>query len=124
MVIIMGKTCIGCGKAVGGMFGAFSNKVLYGDICITCTRKLSMIPGYQTLTPGQINSVVRGNVKPSEVMPAISYAHFGEAHAKKAPAKEQTPIEEVQRWKGLLDEGALSQEEFDAVKRLLLSSRV
>lgn len=49
-----------------------------GEICLSCKKKLQMIPNYQYLTAQQINDVINGNATPQEVStvmtPMASYA--------------------------------------------------
>lgn len=40
--------------------------------------------------------------------------------AAAAPAQEADPVEQIMRFKGLLDQGIITQEEFDAKKRQLM----
>ena len=113
-VHIMGKTCIGCGKTTGGVLGAYTVKLLYGEVCLTCNKKLNTIPNYQFLTPTQIKDVISGNVKKEDIKAPSHFTHPGSAPA------QQTPVEEIRQYKALLDEGIITQEEFDTVKRRIL----
>ena len=110
----MGKTCTGCGKAVGGLVGAFSVKLFYGEVCLTCNKKLSVIPNHQYLSPDQIKDVISGRVRKDEVRPSTQPQTFGGSSAQPSPA------EEIRKFKGLLDDGIITQEEFEAKKRQLL----
>jgi len=113
----MGKTCIGCGKTVGGLIGAYSVKLMYGEVCLTCNKKLNSIPGYQFLTPSQICDVISGRVKPYEVKAPAGFVNPIES----SPSRQPSPPEEIKKYKELLDEGVISQEEFDAVKKRLMN---
>lgn len=51
---------------------------------------------------------------------AAAAAAAGAPVAAAAPAQEADPVEQIMRYKGLLDQGVISQEEFDAKKRQLM----
>ncbi|MCL2031830.1 MAG: SHOCT domain-containing protein [Methanomassiliicoccaceae archaeon] len=112
----MGKTCLGCGKAMGGMLGAYGVKLLYGEVCLTCNKKLNSIPNHQFLTPTQIKDVISGRVRKEDVRVSSNFVHPGEATEKKL-----SPAEEIRQYKELLDDGIISQEEFDTVKRRIMN---
>jgi len=112
----MGATCIGCGKATGGVLGAYTVKLFYGEVCLTCKKKLAPIQGYQYLTPTQISDVIGGRVRACDVKPPNNFGGPGEA----AP-RQLSPAEEIRQYKELLDDGLITQEEFDAVKKRILN---
>ncbi|MCL1811175.1 MAG: SHOCT domain-containing protein [Methanomassiliicoccaceae archaeon] len=113
----MGKSCIGCGKAMGGMLGAYGVKLLYGEVCLTCNKKLSRIPSHEFLTPTQIKDVISGRVQPGDVRVATEFVHPGGGGTQ---TKQMSPAEEIRQYKELLDEGVITQEEFDTVKKRLM----
>mgnify|MGYP004661861617 CR=1 FL=1 len=55
---------------------------------------------------------------PTAVYVAQPYA---QPYAPPAPSSSPSPVDELQRYKDLLDRGAISQEEYDAVKAKLLN---
>jgi len=112
----MGKNCLGCGKALGGIVGAYSVRLLYGEVCLTCNKKLGSIPNNQFLTPTQIKDIIGGRVNKEDVKVSSNFASPGDD----VPSK-QSPAEEIRQYKGLLDDGIITQEEFDAVKKRLLN---
>jgi hypothetical protein len=112
----MGKTCIGCGKAMGGVIGAYGVKLLYGEVCLTCNKKLNSIPNYQFLTPTQIKDVITGKVKKEDVRISCDFSRPGDA-----VAKPPSPAEEIRQYKELLDDGIITREEFEAVKKRLMN---
>ncbi|MCL2295637.1 MAG: SHOCT domain-containing protein [Methanomassiliicoccaceae archaeon] len=112
----MAKTCLGCGKAMGGMLGAYGVKLLYGEVCLTCNKKLNSIPNHQFMTPTQIKDVIGGRVKKEDVRVSSNFTGPGDAVTKQA-----SPAEEIRQYKELLDEGIITQEEFDAVKKRLMN---
>ena len=116
----MGKTCLGCGKAMGGLIGAYGVKLLYGEVCLTCNKKLNMIPNHQFLTPTQIKDIISGRVRKEDVKISSNFAHPGDAPASAPAAPKQTPVEEIRGYKTMLDEGLISQEEFDVLRKRLL----
>jgi len=123
----MATNCIGCGKPIGGVFGAYSVKLLYGEVCLTCNKKLKVVPSYQYLTPVQIKDIINHKVDPRDVQapnffvqpeqlmnPGHSSAQPSDAHAK------QSAPDEIRKYKQLYDEGIISKEEFEAVKKKLM----
>jgi hypothetical protein len=112
----MGKKCLGCGKALGGMIGAYSVRLLYGEVCLTCNKKLNVIPNYQYLTPTQMKDIISGTVKKEDVKVSSNFVTPGE-HTSKQPS----PAEEIRQYKELLDEGIITQEEFETVKKRLMN---
>lgn len=59
---------------------------------------------------------------PTAVYVAQPYAQpYAPPAAPAAPSSSPSPIDELQRYKDLLDQGAISQEEYDAVKAKLLN---
>jgi len=113
----MGKSCIGCGKAMGGLLGAYGVKILYGEVCLTCNKKLNTIQGYQYLTPTQVRDVISGRVQKHEVRVPSQFVHPSDA----SPTKQLSSADEIRKYKALLDDGVISQEEFDAVKKRLMN---
>ncbi|MCL2149001.1 MAG: SHOCT domain-containing protein [Methanomassiliicoccaceae archaeon] len=117
----MGKTCLGCGKAIGGVIGAYSVKLLYGEVCLTCNKKLNSVPNHNFLTPPQIRDIISGRVQKEDVKVSSSFVHPGDA----APQEQQlSPADEVRRYKGLLDDEIITEEEFHEVKRHLMETPV
>ena len=101
---------------MGGLIGAYGVRLLYGEVCLSCNKKLNVIPNYQYLTPTQMKDVMSGKVSMAEVKPQTHLSH------PEGPAPSQTPpAEEIRQYKQLLDEGIISQEEFEAVKRRLMN---
>ncbi|MCL1978933.1 MAG: SHOCT domain-containing protein [Methanomassiliicoccaceae archaeon] len=113
----MGKKCIGCGKAMGGLLGAYGVRLLYGEVCLTCNKKLNIIPSYQYLTPDQIKDVISGRVQKGDVVPPSQITHPGSGSARQATSAEQ-----IRQYKELLDDGIITQEEYEEKKRQLLNS--
>jgi len=111
----MGKSCLGCGKAMGGIVGAYGVRLLYGEVCLTCNKKLSSIPNNQFLTPTQIKDIISGRVNKEDVKVSSNFVGPGDAPSKLSAA------EEIRQHKELLDDGIITQEEFDAVKKRLLN---
>jgi hypothetical protein len=101
---------------MGGMFGAYGVRLLYGEVCLTCNKKVNMIPSYQFLTPNQIKDVISGRVNASDVKPPSQFVNPGEA-----PASHRSGTEELREYKGLLDDGIITQEEFEALKKRILN---
>ena len=59
---------------------------------------------------------------PTAVYVAQPYAPpYAQPYAPPAPSSSPSPVDELQRYKELLDQGAISQEEYDAVKAKLLN---
>lgn len=59
---------------------------------------------------------------PTAVYVAQPYAPpYAPPAAPPAPSSSPSPVDELQRYKDLLDRGAISQEEYDAVKAKLLN---
>jgi hypothetical protein len=116
----MGKLCLGCGKAMGGLIGAYGVKLLYGEVCLTCNKKLSVIPNSQFLTPTQIKDVISGRVRKEDVKVSSNFAHPGEASMGSASAGKMTPVEEIRGYKAMLDDGLITQEEYEVLKKRLL----
>lgn len=59
---------------------------------------------------------------PTAVYVAQPYAPpYAQPYAPPAPSSSPSPVDELQRYKDLLDRGAISQEEYDAVKAKLLN---
>jgi hypothetical protein len=117
----MGKPCLGCGKAMGGLIGAYGVKLLYGEVCLTCNKKLNVIPNHQFLTPTQIKDIISGRVKKEDVKISSNFAYPGESSPASEPAgKQMTPVEEIRGYKAMLDEGIITQEEFEVLKKRLL----
>lgn len=114
----MGKTCLGCGKPMGGIIGAYGVRVLYGEVCLTCNKKLNVIPSYQYLTPSQIKDVISGRVSKADVRAQAHIASSDAGHSKPASL---SPAEEIRQYKELYDDGIISHEEFEAVKKRLLN---
>jgi len=112
----MGSTCLGCGKTIGGVLGAYGKKLLYGEVCLTCYKKLSTIPNNQFLTPTQIKDVISGRVEKEDVKASSVFVDPGESSTK-----HTSTVEEIREYKELLDEGIITQEEFDAVKKRLMN---
>ncbi|MDR2698795.1 MAG: SHOCT domain-containing protein [Candidatus Methanoplasma sp.] len=103
---------------MGGLLGAYGVKILYGEVCLTCNKKLNTIQGYQYLTPNQIRDVISGRVQKHEIKAPSQFVHPSDAPS----SKQLSPAEEIRKYKELLDDGIISQDEFDTVKRRLLSS--
>jgi len=112
----MGTTCLGCGKAIGGVLGAYGKRLLYGEVCLTCYKKLGTIPNNNFLTPTQIKDVISGRVNKEDVKVSTSFVEPGEASTNNKSA-----VEEIREYKALLDEGIITQEEFETVKRRLMN---
>ena len=111
----MGKTCIGCGKAMGGMLGAYGVRLLYGEVCLTCNKKINSIPNHQFMTPNQVKDVISGALKKEDVKVS---SNFGEPVSA---SHQKSAAEEIREYKELLDDGIITQEEFDTVKKRLLN---
>ncbi|MDR2865842.1 MAG: SHOCT domain-containing protein, partial [Methanomassiliicoccaceae archaeon] len=109
------KPCIGCGKATGAPFGAYTVKLLYGEVCLTCNKKLNDIPSYQYLTPAQIKDVISGRVQKSSVRASTQFAPQDES-----PSTQASSADEIRKYKELMDDGIITREEFEAVKKRLL----
>ncbi|MDR3075417.1 MAG: SHOCT domain-containing protein [Candidatus Methanoplasma sp.] len=107
--------CLGCGKPLGGFLDAYSSKLMYGEVCLTCNKKLASIPNYQFLRPEQINDIIKGKVKKSEVNPSPQFFSGPDQ------SKKQSPAEEIRQYKELLDDGIITKEEFDAVKKRIMN---
>jgi hypothetical protein len=118
--LTMASNCIGCGKSTGGVFGAYSVNLLYGEVCLTCNKKLKVIPGHQFLTPDQIVGVISGSLNPGDVSALGVAQPGGQNDYSQAPQREPTAADEIRKYKELLDEGIITQSEFDAVKKRLL----
>jgi len=115
----MGKPCLGCGKAMGGLIGAYGVKLLYGEVCLTCNKKLNVIPNHQFMTPTQIKDVISGRVKKEDVKISSNFG-FGESSPAPAPAAKQNPVDEVRGYKQMLDEGLITQEEYEVLRKRVL----
>ena len=120
----MASTCIGCGKPIGGVLGAYGVKLFYGEVCLTCNKRLKDITGYQYLTPTQINDIISNRVQKQDVKVESpffnSQAGSGQANMNDPGTNTNSPADEIRKYKELLDEGIITQEEFDAVKKRLL----
>jgi len=101
---------------MGGVLGAYGVKLFYGDVCLTCNKKLSPIPNSQFLTPTQIKDVISGRVSADEVEVSTTFGGPSDAHSK-----HSSTVEEIRQYKELLDEGIITQEEFDSVKKRLMN---
>jgi hypothetical protein len=115
----MGKTCLGCGKAMGGLIGAYGVKYLYGEVCLTCNKKLSVIPNSQFMTPTQIKDVISGRVRKEDVKVSSNFSYPGDGAAAPAAAK-QSPVDEIRGYKQMLDEGLITEEEYEVLRKRLL----
>ena len=122
----MATNCIGCGKPIGGVFGAYSVKLLYGEVCLTCNKKLKVVPSYQYLTPVQIKDIINHKVDPRDVQAPNFFVQPGQTadpgashQTTDAHAKHSAP-EEIRKYKQLYDEGIITREEFEAVKKKLM----
>jgi len=126
----MSGKCTGCGKPVGGVLGAYSKKLVYGEVCLTCNKKLSGIAGYQLLQPEQIRDIVHNRVSPQSVsvsQPGAPPVYQAASQPDPYPYPQQsssksssaTP-DEIRKYKQLMDEGFITPEEYEAVKRRLL----
>jgi len=112
----MGKTCIGCGKSTGGVLGAYTVRLLYGEVCLTCNKKLNSIPNHQYLTPTQIKDIISGRVNKEDVKISSNFVTPGDT-----PSRQPSPAEEIREYKELLDDGIITQEEFEGVKKRILN---
>ena len=112
----MGNKCIGCGKPMGGMLGAYGVRLLYGEVCLTCNKKLNVIPNYQFLTPSQMKDILSGELKKEDVKVSSNFVSPGDA-----PPNQSSSADEIRKYKGLLDEGIITQEEFEAVKKRIMN---
>ncbi|MDR1691098.1 MAG: SHOCT domain-containing protein [Candidatus Methanoplasma sp.] len=92
-------------------------KIFYGEVCLTCNKKIDSIPDHQFLTPDQIKDIVSGKVLPSDIKAS---PRFASPAVESAPRTSASAIDEIRQYKGLLDEGIITQEEFDALKKRLL----
>ena len=102
----MGKTsCMGCGKSLGGVFDGFGVKLMYGQICLSCKSKVQGVPGYQALTSEQMRAAARGEY----IIPQAT-----------AQVRPPAPDEELRKYKQLLDEGIIDEEEFAVLKKRIL----
>ena len=113
----MGKTCLGCGKPIGGMIGAFSVRLFYGEVCLTCNKKLSSIPNSNFLTPAQITDVISGKASKEDIVASSDFTESSSMTSKK-----KSSAEEIREYKGLLDDGIITQEEFETVKKRLMNT--
>lgn len=110
----MGKTkCLGCGKSLGGVFDGFGTRVIYGQLCLTCNKTLQGIPNYQSLTPDQMKAYIEKGTIPeaAAAKPAVS----------SAGSSLSSVSDEIRSAKQMLDEGLITQEEFDLLKKRLLN---
>jgi len=101
---------------MGGLLGAYGVRLLYGEVCLTCNKSLNVIPNYQYLTPAQMKDIISGKVQKEDVRVSQNLAAPGDA----LPG-QQSPFDEIRRYKELLDEGIITQEEFETVKKRLLN---
>jgi hypothetical protein len=116
----MASTCIGCGKQIGGVLGAYGVKLFYGEVCLTCNKRLKNIMGYQYLKPEQVSDIISGRVKKEDVKVESPFANSGQANTNDPGTNTSSPADEIRKYKELLDEGIITQDEFDAVKKRLL----
>ncbi|MDR1404286.1 MAG: SHOCT domain-containing protein [Candidatus Methanoplasma sp.] len=107
--------CLGCGKPLGGFLDAYSTKLMYGEVCLTCKKKLASIQNHQFMTPEQISNVIKGKVQKSDIR--IS-PNFTPSFAEQA--KHSSPAEEIRQCKELLDDGIITQAEFDKMKKRII----
>lgn len=96
----MGKTrCIGCNKSLGGVLDGFGTRLMAGDVCLTCKKKIKVIPGYQLLSAQQIRDIVEGKMLPTDpgavpMPPQQQYANtYSEPRAYITPSYD--PVQSV-----------------------------
>lgn len=110
----MGKTkCLGCGKSLGGVLDGFGSNVLYGQVCLSCKKKVQNMPNYQAFTADQMRAAVNGEA----VFTAPAQAPVNYMVQAQTPA----PDEELRKYKQLLDEGLITSEEFEVLKKRVLN---
>jgi len=112
----MGNKCLACGKPMGGMFGAYGVRLLYGEVCLTCNKKLNVIPNYQFLTPTQMKDIISGNLKKEDVKVSSNFTGPGDT-----PTNQPSQADEIREYKKLMDDGIITQEEFEAVKKRIMN---
>ncbi len=110
--------CLGCGKSQGGFLDGFGVKVMSGSICLTCKSKLEKIPSYQFLEANQIRDYMAGNMTPEEAALSVQKKFSGTVNP--AVTKQTTSADEIREYKALLDDGIITQEEFDLAKSKIL----
>lgn len=100
--------------------GAYSVKLYYGEVCLTCNKGVKDIAGYQYLTPAQIGDIVSNKVRKQDVRVESPFINSAQACAGERGENTSSPADEIRKYKLLLDDGIISQEEFDIVKKRLL----
>ncbi|MCL2334103.1 MAG: SHOCT domain-containing protein [Candidatus Methanoplasma sp.] len=116
----MASKCIGCGKPIGGVLGAYGTKLFYGEVCLSCNKKLKDITGYQYLTPTQVNDIISNRVQKQDVKVESPFFNSGSSGTNDPGANKASSADEIRKYKELLDEGIITQEEFDIAKKRLL----
>ena len=112
----MGKTkCLGCGKSLGGVLDGFRSRIMAGDVCLSCKKKIETVPNYQYLSQDQIKDLVNGVIRPDEAVVSMSSPVMS---ASVAPV--DTVPEQIRQYKELCDDGIITMEEFEEKKRQLL----
>lgn len=98
----MAKRCVKCGKPIPFLEGVRHAEGMY---CRQC----------------DIEAFVKENCSSDEFIEECKREAALAAEKRKASAEQQpSPVEEIRKFKALLDDGIISQEEFESKKKQLL----
>jgi len=103
-----------CNKPLGGLLGAFSEKLMTGEVCLSCRDKLKVMPNYQLISPEQAKAIKNKQMTMIEVAEQIQRKYGG------STANTTSPIEEIRQFKALLDEGLITEDEYEHAKNRIL----
>jgi hypothetical protein len=106
--------CMGCNKPIGGLVGAFGVKLMSGQVCLTCRDKLEKMPNYQLISPEQAKAVIKKETTMQDVAEEIQRKYNG------GSSKSVPPAEEIRQFKALLDEGLITEDEYEHAKNRIL----
>lgn len=111
--------CVGCGKTVGGAIGAFGETLPAGSVCLTCRNKIRGALLYQFLSAEQIKSIIGGTLAVKDARPQV----FSDLVRAELQAQNlgYSAADEIAKYKKLLDDGAISVEEYEQQKKRLLA---
>lgn len=97
----MAKTCVKCGKPIPFLEGKRHPDGMYCNQC-------------------DIEAFINKNCCSQEFMDQVKKDAAKLTAEKKVAEQQPSPVDEIKKYKALLDEGIISQEDFDAKKKQLL----
>lgn len=93
-----------------------------GSVCLTCKSKLERTPNYQFLEADQLKDLISGKLTSEEAAISVQRMLLNSSTTTQAAAPQaKSPADEIREFKQLLDEGLITEEEYEQVKAKILS---